>query len=554
MSPEIMGSKHTRNPRFRWLLAAFSLWLAACGGDNESPPAGSDVEAAGGTAIVADAIDIEGVNELLIRATPQQTTLLYFGIFLPLLDERDDYQQGPPTFAPRLAESYEFSEDRLQLTFHLRDDVVWSDGVPVTAEDVRWTWQAQTSPEIAWPFADSKERITDVEVVDPHTVRFHYSEVYAIQLLDANLGVVLPKHAWSQLPFSEWRQNRQWFHDNLVVNGPFTLESWEPAQRWVLVRNERYFEPGLPKLDRVVFQIVPDPASQLAMLRSGQVHFVEFIPPADAAALDAHPDLELLTHLARIFYFVQWNVGRPLFAEKEVRQALTMAIDRESMIDSLHRGYANLSHSPFTSDIWAHNKDIEPWPYDPQRAREVLAEQGWTDSDGDGILDRDGQPFSFELMINAGNTLRRDIMVVIQEQLRQIGIDVRTRIMEFNAMMQPLQAHEFDAIIFGIGMDTSLNTYHFFHSRGIDDGFNWGSYSNPEVDQVIEEIEDQVNQLDAKPLYYRLQELLHEDLPYTYLYEQKRIACANKALRDVNPNAVSSFYHMRHWRLVDDPD
>jgi peptide/nickel transport system substrate-binding protein len=540
--------------RRRWrisrpLLAAFSLLILACNGSQRQPPATSG----GNTVTVADTIDIEGVNEVISRATPQQTTLLYFALFLPLLDERPDYQTGPPTFAPRLAESYEFSEDRLQLTFHLRDDVTWSDGVAVTAEDVRWTWQAQTSPEIAWPFADSKERISDVEVVDPHTVRFHFTRAYATQLIDVNLGVILPKHAWSGLPFSEWRQNEPWFREHLVVDGPFTLESWEPQQRYVLQRNERYFEPGLPKLDRVVFEIIPDPASQLALLRSGLAHFVEFIAPADAAGLEAHPDLRLLTYLSRIFYFVQWNVARPLFADAEVRQALTMAIDRESMLESLHFGYANLSHSPFTSDIWAHNKGIEPWPYDPQRAREILAAHGWSDSDGDGVLDRDGQRFAFELMINAGNTLRRDIMVVIQEQLRQIGVEVGTRVMEFSALMAQLQGHDFDAIIFGIGMDTSLNTYHFFHSRAIDDGFNWGGYSNPAVDRVIEEIEDQVDQLEAKPLYYRLQELLHEDLPYTFLYEQQRIGCANEALQDVDPNSVSTFYNLRRWRLVEKP-
>ncbi len=528
----------------------FATLLAACGGaeDATSPRPGGSGDR---TVTVAHSVDMEGVNELITAATPIQTALLYFALFLPLVDELSDYQSGPPTFAPRIADSYEFSADHRVLTFHLRDDVVWSDGVPVTAEDVRWTWQAQTSSEVAWAFADAKTRITDVEVVDPLTVRFHFSEVYANQLLDANFGVILPKHAWGQLPFAEWRQNGDWFRDHLVVNGAFDLESWEPQQRFVLKRNERYLEPGLPKVDRVVFQVAPDPSSQLALLRSGQVQYVEFITPADAAAIEAEPDLRLTSYLSRHYFFVLWNVTRPLFASREVRQALTLAIDRQGMIDSLHHGYAKVSYSPFTSNTWVHHKGLEVWPYDPGRARELLASQGWIDRDGDGVIDRDGVPFRFEILINSGNTLRRDIMVVIQEQLRRIGIEVDTRVMDFSAMMGPLRAHEFDATIFGFAMDTSLNTYHYFHTRAIDDGFNWGGYSNPEVDRLIEGIEAQVDPLAARPLYEQLQERVHEDQPVTFLYESQRLGGAHKTLQDVEPNAISSFFNIRRWRLVD---
>ena len=529
-----------------------AVLLAACGGGGGAGAPGPDRSEPGErTVSVVYSIDIDGVNELVTATTPIQTALLYFALFLTLVDELADYQQGPPTFAPRLAESYEFSPDHKVLTFHLRDDVVWSDGVPVTAEDVRWTWQAQTSPEIAWAFADTKARITDVEVVDPLTVRFHFSEAYATQPLDANFGVILPRHAWSRLPFSEWRQGGDWFLDNLVVDGAFTLESWEPQQRFVLRRNEKYFEPGLPKVDRVVFQIAPDQASQMALLRSGQVQYVEFIPPGDAHLIEADPNLRLTSYLSRHFYFVQWNLMRPLFAEKEVRQALTLAIDRQGIIDSLHYGYANVCYSPFTSNTWFHHKGLKPWPYDPDRARELLASRGWVDHDGDGVLDRDGVPFRFELLINSGNPLRRDIMVVIQEQLRRIGIAVETRMMDFNAMLVPLASHDFDATIFGLAIDTSFNTYAFFHSRAIDDGFNWGGYSNPEVDRVIEAIEAEVDQQVALPLYHRLQELLHEDQPFTFLYESQRLGAAYKTLRDVEPNAISSFFNLRRWRLVD---
>ena len=519
------------------------FFLAAC---NHDPNVRANGES---TVVIAYSVDMQGVNELTTQSTAVMNALLYHGWFRVLMDERPDYQDGPPSFEPQLAESYEFSDDRLALTFHMRDYIQWSDGVPVTAEDVRWTWQGQVHPEVAWGFAEAKKWITDVEVVDPHTVTFHFSKAYSGQLQDAVLGVILPKHAWSRLPFEEWRQNSEWFRDNLVVNGPFTLESWEPQQRFVIRRNENYYEPGLPKVDRIVFQLVPEENSRLALLRSKQAHMMEFIHPADAGLIEADPDLRLLMHIPRFFFFLQWNVSRPLFADKRVRQALTMGIDRQEVVDSIYYGYASIGHSVFPSNHWAHNEDLEPWPYDPGRAREMLAEMGWVDTDGDGIVDRDGEPFSFELITNSESQIRIDLVVMLQEHLKRIGVDARIRAMEFNALLGPLSEHDFDVVMGGLAIDTSLNTEYFYHSTGIDGSYNWGMYSNPEMDRLIEEANSYIDPLEAKYLYDQLQEMLHEELPMTFLYEQRRLSATQKKLQGVEPNHVSSFYKMLNWRL-----
>ena len=531
------------------LAVLLSLVQTAC---TPSGNTGGEAPDTPSTVVVAFPVDIEGVNELVNQSTSIHNALQYFGLFLPLLEVQPDYQDGPATLAPRLAESYEFSGDYLQLTFHLRQDVTWSDGVPVTAEDVVFTWRAQTDPDIAWAFASVKQRITQVESLDDHTVRFHFSEPSANQLNDANLGVILPAHAWGELPFDQWRQNSDWFVEHLVVNGPFDLESWEPLQRFVLKRNPTYFEPGLPKVDRIVFELARDAQAQLAMLRSGEAHLVEYINPPDAALVEADPALRLETFIPRFFYSTTWNVSRPLFAEAEVRRALTMAIDRQSIIETLHFGYGNLAHSPFPSNAWVHNKELEPWPYDPEAAWELLAKNGWRDTDGDGLLDRDGEPFRFELVTNSENPLRRDITVMIQEQLRQVGIEAIPRHMEFNALITPLREHDFDAVVTGLAMDTSFNSSYYFHSDAIDGGYNWSAYRNPEVDRLIDAIAEQSDPEIAKPLFDELQALLHEDQPLTYLYEGLRLVGVREPLQDVNPNAISSFYSMRYWRL--DPE
>ncbi|MCP3959395.1 MAG: hypothetical protein GY719_16215 [bacterium] len=539
-----------QSPPARWLQLLTAALLAAACGAPESVGKKPDTDGER-TVVVSHSVDMQGVNELTTQSTAITNALLYHAFFLQLVEEQADYQDGPPTFEPQLAESYEFSEDRLRLTFHLRPDVVWSDGVPVTAEDVRWTWQGHIHPDVPWGLIEAKKHITDVEVVDPHTAVFHFSKAYAAQLQDAVIGVILPKHAWGVIPFEEWRENTTWFRDHMVVNGPFALESWEPQQRYVLRRNKKYFDSKLPKVDRIVFEVIPEENSRLALLRSGKAHLVEIIAPQDAARIEADPDLKLLPYIPRVFFFLTWNVSRPLFADKEVRQALTMAIDRQEIVDSIHYGYANVSYSPFPSNHWAYNKNLQPWPYDPGRAKEMLARAGWTDSDGDGILDRDGQPFSFELVTNAESQVRLDALVMIQDHLKRVGVDVRTRSMEFNALLDPLNAHDFDAAIQALALDTSLNTSFFLHTSAIDDGFNWGAYSNPEMDRLIDQTAAEVDPLAAKPIYDQLQALLHEEAPLTFLYETQRLCAASKNLHDVDPNSISTFFNLRRWRLED---
>lgn len=510
-----------------------------------TPPAG------GGTVVIAYGVDMLGVNELLHRRTTLQTGLMLFALYLPLLEEQGDHESGPPSFKPRLAQSYEFSDDHLALTFHLRTDVKWSDGVPVTAEDVRWTWQAQTHPDVAWDYAVAKNNIRDVEVIDPATVRFHFNRVYAAQLLHANEGAILPKHAWSQLPFSEWRKNPSWFDQHPVGDGAFLLESWQPQQRITLRRNPTYFEPGLPRVERVVFQITADASSQLALLRSGDVHFDE-VDPVEAASVLSNPALELLTYAPRQFVFIGWNVSRPQFSDRRVRQALTLGIDRRTIIDTVYYGYAVLTASPYPTRSWVYNHALEPWPYDPQRAQALLAAAGWRDTDGDGIVDKDGKPLRFELLTNSDNRLRLDIQVMIQQQLRKIGVDVQPRGAEFNSMNARLYAHDFDATLQSVGVDTSFDLYYNFHSKAVDD-FNWGLYSNPEVDRLIDELNNIPDTAAGKPLYDQLQVLIHEDQPVTFLYEPRRLVATRRELREVRPSSLSTFANLREWVLEQPP-
>jgi peptide/nickel transport system substrate-binding protein len=500
----------------------------------------------GGTVVIGWSAAPTGVNELITQGTAI-TTEVVRQLFLQLVKEQPDFEEHPPTFQPLLARSYEFSPDRKTLTFHLREDAVWSDGVPITADDVRFSWQAQRNPDIGWDSAYMVEHITDVEVIDPKTVRYHFAKVYAKQLLDANEGVILPKHAWEKLPFSKWRENADWFRENLVVSGPFTVESWEPQQQVVMVRNPRYFRKDHPYLDKVVLRNVPDAGSLLTQLLSGEVDFVPQVQPGDMERIERDPRLAVIPYWFRLYVFASWNLRNPMFADTDVRRALTLAIDRQTIVDTLFpRGTARIAVSPILQSVWAFDRSLGPLPYDPQESRRILESKGWKDSNGDGILDKGGKPFSFALLSNAGNQQRNDAAVMIQEQLKQVGIRVEPRIVEFNTLVNEASAGTFEAMVFGLAMDTSLDLTGAFGSEAVNEA-NFGAYKNPEFDRLIAEAMSKPDIRDSKPLLDRAQQIIHRDQPVTLLWESQRLSAINRRIHGARPNVLFSLFNLEDW-------
>lgn len=529
------------------LLAALLVTALGCPDRPAAPPA-TEIAAPqrGGTVVVGLTAALVSVNDLLSGASNVNSEVTRH-LFLSLLEEQPDFEHHPPTFAPLLAESYEWSADRKTLTFKLRDDADWSDGVPVTADDVRFTWQAQTHPDVAWENAHSKGAITDVEVVSPKMVRFHFSRAYAKQLLDVNEGWILPRHAWSRLPFSEWRKNADWFREHLVVSGPFTVESWSPRQQVVLRRNERYFEPGKPYLDRLVLRTVADQNALVSQLLSGAIDFSTLTSAADAERLARDPRLEVHRYWSRTWVPIAWNAQRDPFSSAEVRRALTLAIDRQTIVETLWGSYARVIPSPIGASVWAYDPSLKPWPYDPAEARRILAVQGFADRDGDGVIERNGRPFRFEIATNAGNQQRVDALVLIQEQLKRVGIEAVPRQIEFNSMNAQINSGDFDALILGLTMDTGLDLTVQLGSRALAGDFNFARYESPEMDRLIRLSLEQIDFEKAKPYLFQIQHLEHRDQPYTLLWESQRFHAINRRLHGAQPNVLFSLSRLQDW-------
>ncbi|HEX5131265.1 MAG TPA: ABC transporter substrate-binding protein [Candidatus Krumholzibacteria bacterium] len=467
-------------------------------------------------------------------------------VFLKLLEEQDDYL----SFRPQLAESWSVSDDGLDVTFVLRADARWSDGVPVTAADVRFTWEVETDTTVAWPSASIKARIRDVEVRDARTVVFHFSERNLYQVMDANDGVILPEHVLGSVPRASLRDHA--FGRVPVGNGPYLLARWEPGQYLQLDANPAYFGAA-PQVRRVIFKFVPDAVTLTGQLRAGEIDLLESVPGGDIAAIRAsRPDVEVHAVDSRRIGFIAWNLKRPPFDDREVRRALTMGIDRAELIRSVWSGYAAECTSPIVPILWAFDSSLQALPFDPAGARALLAARGFEDHDGDGVLDRDGQPFALELLVNDAQN-RVDVVTIVQAQLRRIGVATTLRVLEFGAYTDRVLDTEFDAAFVDWKMPTKVDLTDLFHSRSQrPKGFNFMSYSNPDVDRLIDAALAATDRAAAGKLWDEAQRMVYADQPCTFIAVPKELTAISARFCNAKPNAISVFANLADWRIAPD--
>lgn len=510
--------------------AAFAVAVvaSACGGSGTSsvaPAATASSPGRGGTLVIGSTVDADAWNEYVSQQTLAINLLRR--IYARLAQEQGDSSQHPPSFEPLLAASWSFSADGLTLTFKLQD-ASWSDGAPLTAGDVRFTWTAQTSPAVSWTGAPSKERIKDVQVVDPHTVAFRFDRAYPEMLADAVEGGILPEHVFGKVPFAEWRTH-DW-SQHKVGSGPFLLESWRPGEEIVLARNPRYVRPGRPLLDKVVVRIVPDVGNLETQLVAGTIDYVEGVPAQDAARLAATKGLALAVFENPMFDYVGWNGAKKPFDDPEIRRALTLGIDRKAIVEDLLYGYGRVSTGPLLSSWWAADPTLAAWPYDPTEARRILVSKGF-----------DAQhPLAFELTTNTENRVRNEVTLKIQEQLSRIGVKVAPRSFEMKAFRERNVAGNYDAYVAGWRFNGKLDVASIFGSKSVPPaGSNVVAYRSAEADRLIDAIGAAPDWQAAKEAYARFARRIHEDQPYTFLYEGKRIAALGPRVRDLRIDVPS---------------
>jgi peptide/nickel transport system substrate-binding protein len=523
------------------LVVAAALLAVACS------PIGSP-ERPADAVIIGVQSDIQSWNPFLAEdATSEEILTL---IYPSLAVEQVDYYQHPPSFTPSLAESWEFSDDGLSLTFKLRSDAFWSDGVPVTSADLLFSWRAQTSEVLGWLWSDITDNIETVEALDEQTVRYTFTHRYPYQLMDINDGPIVPAHAWEEIPFEAW-EDTDW-SERVVSAGPFVPVAHTPQQEIVLERNPEYFVPDRPRLARLVFRVVPAKSALFTQLLAGDIDLVNDIPPAEAARVQGSPDLELRIFPDRSYSHICWNLENDLFSDPKVRRALGLAIDRDALIDVVYNGFARPSVGPVLSAMWAFNRDLEPLSFDPGAAAELLAEAGWADSDGDGLLDRNDQTFSFEILVPAESEVRQDIALMIERDLGRIGIKVVLRLIEWGAVQAAISEGDFEAFVNRWIEPTQVDLEGIWRSAPPDSStFNFGRYSSAEVDRLLDEVAAAPDFASQKPLLDRIQEIVVADQPYTFLVENVRLVALDSRVQGADINDAAIFFNVADWHIVE---
>ncbi len=452
--------------------------------------------------------------------------------------------------APELAKSWAFSKDCLTLDFKLHDNVRWHDGAPFTAADVVFTWETTMNPKTPSPYRSDFQDVERVEALDPHTVRVTYKRPYAKALLSWSVNM-LPRHLLERYvkegKLKEAPQN--WSAP--VGTGPYRFKEMKSGEKVVVVANQDYFK-GRPNVSRIVYRIIPSQATIFLELKARGV---------DIAGLTAlqykrqteYPAFQKAYNKFRYagsgYTYLGFNLKDPRFADRRVRLAIAHAINKQELLDGVVLGLGREATGPFRPGTWADNARVKGVPHDPQKAAALLAEAGWTTRNAQGLLVKDGKPFTFELLTNQGNDERKKIAEIVQASLRDLGIGVDIRILEWAALLKEhVKKRSFDAMVLGWGTGADPDQYVVWHSsQSGPDELNHISYKNAEVDALLEAGRASCVQADRARFYHRLHEVLAEDQPLVFLYWRDVMPAVSSRVFGINPGSAGIKWNQDEW-------
>jgi len=521
------------NMRFLFALALL-LSLAGC----SAPSQGSSLSAS--NALVWGSIgDAKTLNPLLSSdsASSDVIGLVFDGLI----------GVNPKTLEPypRLAESWNVSEDGLTYTFTLRPGLRFQDGGLFSSADVKFTFDRLLDPATDSPYKDAVQYLERVEAPDASTVVFHLSKPDCSFLLTTGFGV-LPRH------LLEGRNiNTAAFNSHPVGSGPFRFSEWKPDE---LIRVSAFdgFFSGKPYLDEIIYKVVPDNLVIQEQLITGEIDLAG-IEPEQVPRFRQNKNLDVYVYSTNNYTFMGFNLLHPFFRDQRVRKAFSHAIDLEALTESTMLGYGETANGPLSPVSWAFNPDVKPPAFNPDLALGLLREAGFADSDGDGVLDKEGKPFSFELLTNKGNKQREKAAVIIQYYLKKIGVQARVSVLEWPTFLDQVNRKRFDAVILGWSLGLDPDASGIWHSKKAGK-YNFVSYANPEVDQVLDEalIVPGCAEEKRKPLYWRFQELIAEDQPYVFLFYGSSTVGVNKRFTaddGILASPLGLLWNIERWKL-----
>jgi peptide/nickel transport system substrate-binding protein len=520
---------------------ALFLLLAACGGgkqENAGKEAAVPDIPAYGDAIVEGSIgDVSGFLTAVTTDASSHEAAGYVFNGLVRYDKNLKLEG-------ELAESWEVSPDGKRITFHLRKGVKWHDGAPLTSDDVMFTYRRMIDPRTPTAYGEDFKQVLRAAAPDPDTFVVEYARPFAPAL--ASWGMhVLPKHLLEKYPdISKSPLNKK-----PVGTGPYRFVEWKTGEKVVFDASPDYFE-GKPYLSRVITRVIPDQATMFLELKSGGVDIMTLTPPQyvrQTETADFKKSFNRYKYTASGYTYLGFRLSHPFFRDKRVRQAIAYAADKKALIDGVLLGLGQEATGPYKPGTWAYNPNVRKYPYDQARAKALLAEAGWKEKDG--VLEKDGQPFEFTVLTNAGNDARAKTAAILQQNLAEVGIRIKIRTVEWAAFINEfIDKRKFDAVILGWNITPDPDQFDIWHSSKTGPKeLNHVGFANPEVDRLLDEGRSTFDIEKRKKAYFRIQEILAEEQPYVFLYVPEALPVVHNRFRGIVPAPAGITYNFVKW-------
>ncbi|MBD3840980.1 MAG: peptide ABC transporter substrate-binding protein [Campylobacterales bacterium] len=437
-----------------------------------------------------------------------------------------------------LAQSYNF-EDPKTLIVQLKKNILWHDGKKFTSEDVVFTYQTIKNPKIFTPVSTSFLQVVDVVALDEFTIKIQYSQPY-FKALEVWMVGMLPKHILEK----EDDLMTSSFNKNPIGTGPYKLEQFIPSQDIILARNNQYFQ-NLPKIESIRYKFVPDPTTSFYMLKQNQVDVGSLTP----LQIDRQLDLEfqqnysIFEQQSFAYTYLGFNNKIEKFKDIRIKEAIEYAIDKKQLLDILFFGHAQVCNGPFLPGTKAFNRKVQTTQQNIQKAKEILKELGYDQNN----------PFEFEVVTNANNSIRVNAAQIIQHQLKLANIKMKIKIMEWQAFLNTIvYPRNFEAVILGWGLSLTPDARSIWHS-GSDKkgGFNFVGYSNEKVDKLIQEAETTIDKEKFGVIYQEIFKQIVEDKPYIFLYIPNSITTVNKKIKNVTHSLIGVMHDQYNWEKIE---
>ena len=437
--------------------------------------------------------------------------------------------------APELASQWIISDDQKTITFKLKENLFWADGTPLTSDDVLFTWRLVTDPNTRTPYASDYLLVKDAQTPNKQTFTVTYEQNYAPALDTWASLQILPKHVLKDEDI-----NNTFFSRKPTGSGYYQLDQWINGQQVTLKRNKNSTQ-GQALIEKLTSRIIPDTSSQFLELIADNIDLMNINPIQYQRVFPSREDLKqkigLYKELGNGYTYLGFNLKQAPFNDPKVRQAMNYAINKEEIIKGVLLGLGEAIASPYKPGTRWNNESLSPYPYDPSKALALLKEAGYERNTA-GILVKDGKPFEFEILTNQ-NKQREMTAVLVQRRLKEIGIDVKIRVLEWASFINRfIKTGDFKAVVLGWSLSLDPDQFNIWHSSQQGPGqFNFVGYENPRVDELLELGRRELDNDKREEIYHEFSKLLLEDSPIVYLYAGYGLSAINKRIQGIKKPA-----------------